>query len=75
MKKYILLRKIVRIFHLYGISLLGNRKHVNLYHDLKMEQLFVMGLIFELELACQKDMQDAHAFAVQTPIQIIEKLI
>lgn len=75
MNKYIQLRRIAEVFHIYGISLLGQRRHVNLYHDLKMEQLFVIGLIFELELACQKELLEIHVLAVETPLQIIEKLV
>ncbi len=75
MKKFTLLRKITNVFHVYGISLLGQRKHVNIYKDLKMEQLFVIGLIFELELVCHKELLEADVFAVQTPVHIIQKLI
>ena len=75
MNKYIHLRKITEVFHIYGISLAGKRRHINLYHDLKMQHLFVVGLIFELELVSQKEIEDIHLSSVETPYQIIEKLV
>jgi len=75
MKNYSNLRKIIAVFRLYGISLLGKRKFDNLYEDLKMDQAFVLGLIFELELALHREMEDEEAYAAQVPVSIIEKLL
>ncbi|GAA5033502.1 hypothetical protein GCM10011506_25860 [Marivirga lumbricoides] len=75
MNKYIQLRKIAEVFHIYGISLAGKNRHINLYNDLKMQHLFVVGLIFELELVSQKELDDIHVSSVETPCQIIEKLV
>ncbi len=75
MKNYAKFRKIIAVFRLYGISLLGKRKFDNLYKDHKMDQVFVLGLIFELELALHREMDDEEAYAVQVPVSIIEKLL
>lgn len=75
MQKYSKIRKIIQVFHLYGIRLSGERKFDNLYHDLKMERIFVMGLIFELELVSQVHLNDEDVNSLQEPIQIIYKLL
>lgn len=74
MKKYSKIRKIIHVFHQYGISLFGKRKFDNLYHDLKIERIFVMGLIFELELVSQVQLNEEDVHSFQEPIQIIQKL-
>lgn len=63
------------MFHQYGIRLTGERKFDNLYHDLKMEPVFVMGLIFELELVSQVYLKDEEVYSFQEPVQIIYKLL
>lgn len=75
MNHYSKLRKITKIFHLYGISLVGKRKFDNLYKDLNMDQVFVLGLIFELELALQTQLDDETAYGVQVPALLIQKLV
>ncbi|HSI76850.1 MAG TPA: hypothetical protein VK957_13190 [Lunatimonas sp.] len=75
MKNYANFRKIIAVFHLYGISLMGKRKFDNLYKDHKMDQVFVLGLIFELELVLHREMEDEEAYAAQVPVNIIEKLL
>lgn len=74
MKNFNTLRKIAHVFHLYGIDLSGKRKFDNLYKDLNMDQIFVLGLIFELELVTKKQMNDKDAYEIQAPAQIIQKL-
>lgn len=75
MKNYTSLRKIVDVFHLYGISLTGKRKFVNLYTDLHMQRIFVSGLIFELELASNGQLNDDEVRSFTTPAQIVSRLI
>ncbi|WP_158856907.1 acyl carrier protein [Lunatibacter salilacus] len=75
MNHYSKLRKIAAIFHLYGISLSGKRKYDNLYKDLNMDQAFVLGLIFDLELALQTQLDDDTAYGAQIPALLIQKLV
>lgn len=75
MKNYSKMRKIIVVFNQYGINLSGKRKFVNLYDDLKMDQIFVLGLIYELELVTKRCMKDEDAYKVKAPAQIIELLI
>ncbi len=58
MKNYSNFRKIITVFRLYGNSLLGKRKFDNIYNDLKFARAFVLGLIFELELALHREMDN-----------------
>lgn len=75
MKNYTSLRKIVDVFHLYGINLTGKRKFANLYTHHKMEHIFVSGLIFELELASNGQLNDDEIRSFTTPAQIVNRLI
>jgi hypothetical protein len=75
MGSYSKLRKIIHVFHLYGINLLGKRKYDNFYQDLKMDKVFVLGLIFEKELVTKNQLNDEDAYSAQVPAYIIEKLI
>lgn len=64
-----------QVFHLYGIKLSGKKKHYNLYDDLKMDQAYVLGLIYELELATNGLIEDDDAYGIQAPAQIVQKLL
>ncbi|GAA5025359.1 hypothetical protein GCM10011506_09940 [Marivirga lumbricoides] len=75
MKNYTSLRKIVDVFHLYGINLTGKRKFANFYTDLKMQHIFVSGLIYELELASNGQLNDEEIRSFTTPAQIVNRLI
>lgn len=75
MSSYAKLRKIIHVFHLYKINLLGQRKYDNFFQDLKVDQVFVLGLIFELELVTKNQLNDEEAYSAQVPAYIIEKLI
>jgi hypothetical protein len=69
------LRKMAHVFYLYGITLSGKGKFDNLYKDLNRDQIFVLGLIFELELVTKNQMNDEDIYQIQAPAQIIQKLI
>lgn len=49
MNKVTVIRQIIYLFESYGIPLLGNRKKMDFCHQLRMDKIFVHGLIFELE--------------------------
>lgn len=75
MTNYNKLKKITQVFHQYGINLTGKGKFANLYEDYKMDQVFVLGLIFELELVTKSQVNDEDAYQIKAPAQIIELLI
>ena len=40
-----------------------------------MDQVFVLGLIYELELALQTQVDDELAYGVQVPAHLIKRLV
>ncbi len=63
------------VFHQYGIYLTGKKRFDDLYEVHKMDQIFVMGLIYELEIVSRNHMKDEDAYRIKAPAQIIELLI
>ncbi|EON79200.1 hypothetical protein ADIS_0309 [Lunatimonas lonarensis] len=68
-------RRIIEVFRLYGINLAGKRKFDHFYRDLKMDQVFVNGLVFDLELATQRQLNDEEVIRLEAPAQVIRKLV
>ncbi|SHO61574.1 acyl carrier protein [Algoriphagus zhangzhouensis] len=75
MKNYSNLRKISKVFHQYGIDLTGKRKFASFEGDLKMDKIFVNGLIFDLEYELSKELEDEKVAGIKAPAQVIELLI
>lgn len=75
MKKYRKLRKISEVFKTYGIKLTGGRKYDHFVRDLRMDRIFVSGLIFELEYELQKQIEDEKLVEIHAPAQVIALLI
>ncbi|WPR77163.1 acyl carrier protein [Algoriphagus sp. NG3] len=75
MGKYSQLRKITQVFGEYGIVLTGARKHDHFIFDLRMDKIFLNGLIFELEYALNKELEDHKVFQVNAPSQLIAFLL
>lgn len=75
MKKYSDLRKISKVFQQYGIELTGKRKYASFERDLRMDKVFVSGLIFELEYELRKELEDDKIATITAPAQVIEMLM
>lgn len=75
MKNITALRKTIEVFQSYGISLTGKRKRANFYNDLRMDKIFVSGLIYELESELKKELEDEKAANIQTPSELIYILL
>lgn len=69
------LKKIEKVFQQYGISLKGRRKFDRFDRDLRMDKVFVSGLIFELEYQLKKEIADEKIDKVQAPFQLIRLLM
>lgn len=69
------LRKTIGVFQSYGIPLTGKKKGVNFYDDLRMDKIFVSGLIYELESELNKELEDDTAARIQTPSELIYTLL
>ena len=69
------LRKAIGVFQLYGIPLTGKKKAANFYYDLRMDKVFVSGLIYELEQELKKELEDDKIARIQTPSELITSLL
>jgi acyl carrier protein len=66
-------RKINKVFQSYGIQLQGWRGNLHLKNDLHMDDVFIKGLIFELEYATDKYLEkDLSDFELR-PIRLVEE--
>ncbi|EIM75842.1 hypothetical protein A3SI_12014 [Nitritalea halalkaliphila LW7] len=69
------LRQAIRIFSQYGIPLHGDKKYLNLYRDHRMDDVYVNGLIYELELKLQKELPEEQVAHLDSPIKIVRQLL
>ncbi len=69
------LKKAISVFKAYGIPLTGRKKQANFYRELQMDWVFVNGLIFELELEFNKEIQEEKVREIQTPSEVIGHLL
>ncbi|MFC4873164.1 acyl carrier protein [Negadavirga shengliensis] len=65
----------IEVFRLYGIQTIGKKKFASFYSDLKMDKIYVQGLIYELELTVNRQISDTQAATVESPAQLIEILV
>jgi acyl carrier protein len=68
-------RKIAKVFQQYGIDVTGKGKYASFETDLRMDKVFVSGLIFELEYQLRRELEDEKVAHIQDPAQIIELLM
>ncbi|HLU89762.1 MAG TPA: hypothetical protein VKZ51_07995 [Cyclobacteriaceae bacterium] len=68
-------RKIISVFRKYGIEIIGERKFDHFTKDLHMDQVFVNGLIFEVEYELRKDLADEYLPKVSTPSALVSAFI
>lgn len=64
-------KKIIGVFRQYGIRTTGIKKFASFYNDLKMDPVFVMGLIYELELVANRELVDEEITMVNSPAQLV----
>lgn len=69
------LRKAIGVFQSYGIPLTGKKKAANFYYDLRMDKIFVSGLIFELESELNKELAEDKVANIQSPSELIDTLL
>jgi hypothetical protein len=68
------LKKVVEVFHSYGISLAGQRKNDHIIQQLNRDPVFVNGLIFELEYNLQVFLEMELLGKACTPKEVIKVL-
>lgn len=64
-------RKLILLFRSYGIQLTGNLKEKNFYDQLNMDEVFVHGLIFEVEYLLDFKIEMDWK-KIQRPVDIIK---
>jgi len=67
-------KQIIGVFRQYGIQTTGIKKFASFYYDLKMDPVFVMGLIYELELVVNRELIDDQIPMVNSPAQLVALL-
>lgn len=60
---------------MYGIPLTGKNKTANFYQELNMDQAYVHGLIFELELELNKEIQEEKLIELASPGLVLKELL
>ncbi len=68
-----MLKAILAVFSSYGIALTGKRKHAHFYHQLRMDRVYIFGLIFELEILVGVTLEEDWE-TIQTPSDLISRL-
>lgn len=75
MKGLTIVKKLSKVFESYGIRLNGKQGNLHLKNDLKMDEVFINGLIFELEYVSKKNLdKDIKDFELR-PIRLIQEFI
>jgi len=69
------IKKAIKVFNMYGITLTGQRKNDHFVKQLNMDPVFVNGLIFELEFNLQVFIQEENIIGACTPRQVIRLLM
>lgn len=69
------MKKVISVFKTYGIPLTGQRKTANFYQELQMDWIFVNGLLYELELELNREIQEDKVRDIQTPSEAIGYLL
>ncbi|GMQ30771.1 acyl carrier protein [Algoriphagus confluentis] len=75
MKGLTIVKKLRKVFDAYGIRLNGEQGNLHLKNDLHMDEVFINGLIFELEFASKKNLdKDLKEFELR-PIRLMQEFV
>lgn len=66
-------KKLYKVFESYGINPNSRQGNLHLKNDLLMDEVFINGLIFELEYASQKNLDKELAELELRPSRLIEE--
>ena len=69
------MKKAIGVFKTYGITLTGKKKNAHFYRELRMDKIFVDGLIYELENELEKVLEDEKVTRIERPSQVLEELL
>jgi acyl carrier protein len=68
-------KKLFRVFEAYGIDLNGKQGKLHLKNDLHMDEVFINGLIFELEYVSKKNLEKDFADFELRPSSLMEEFV
>lgn len=68
-------KKLLKVFKSYGIKLNGKQGNLHLKNDLHMDEVFINGLIFELEYASKKNLEKDFRELELRPVRLIEEFV
>lgn len=75
MKNFEKKKKAIEVFQTYGIALTGKKKTADFFQELNMDKVFVDGLIYELELKLQREIESEKITALRNPSMVLEELL
>lgn len=75
MKGINLVKKLLGVFESYGIGLNGKERNLHLKNDLHMDEVFINGLIFELEYVSKKNLDKDFRELELRPARLIEEFV
>jgi len=73
MKGHKIEKSLSKVFESYGISLNGRQGKLHLKNDLHMDEVFINGLIFELEYVSKKNLDKDFTEFELRPFNLIEE--
>ncbi len=68
-------KKLYKVFESYGINLNGRQGNLHLKNDLHMDEVFINGLIFELEYASQKNLDKEFGDLELRPARLMAEFV
>jgi hypothetical protein len=68
-------KKLYKVFESYGIIWNGKQGKLHLKNDLHMDEVFINGLIFELELASEKNLEKDFGDLDLRPATLIAEFV
>lgn len=68
-------KKLSKVFESYGINLNGRQGNLHLKNDLHMDEVFINGLIFELEYVSKKNLEKEFGELELRPVRLIEEFV
>lgn len=75
MKGINIAKKLNKVFQSYGIRLNGKQGNLHLKNDLHMDEVFINGLIFELEYVSKKNLEKDFAELELRPVRLMEEFV
>lgn len=70
-----IVKKLRKVFESYGIRLNGKQGNLHLKNDLHMDEVFINGLIFELEYVSKKNLEKDFAELELRPVRLLEEFV